>query len=190
MINSKKCKFMCLQKNLDMAANLNNCISMKDGSSIEHVKECVYLGNTINSDISIKCIGDSVSDLFISTNSLIFYLSTADSTIVSILHNTHCMSIYGSQLWKFNRFWNVNKFYIAWRKTVRRVRKINSRPHNVLINKINEYAPLDVILRSICIAIRDKLFDRDIKRCFKFLWILFNSRYACIGELLKCLLLK
>ena len=58
------------------------------------------------------------------------------------------MSIYRSQLWKFNRFSNVNKFYIAWRKTVRRIRKINFRMHNVLINKINRCAPIDVILEK------------------------------------------
>ena len=43
---SKKSKFMCVQNNSDMT-NFNNCISMKDGSSIEYVKECVHLGNTI-----------------------------------------------------------------------------------------------------------------------------------------------
>ena len=47
MFNSKKSKFMCFQKNSDMTTDFNNCISMKDGSSIEYVKECVHLGNTI-----------------------------------------------------------------------------------------------------------------------------------------------
>ena len=41
---------------------------MKDGSSIEYVEECVHFGNTIYSDISLKCIDNSVSDLFIRTN--------------------------------------------------------------------------------------------------------------------------
>ena len=75
------------------------------------------------------------------------------------------MSIYGSQLWKF-RFSSVNKFYIAWRKTVRRIWKINSRTHNVLINKINRCAPSDVILEKCCI---------------NFSWNLFHSRYALYG---------
>ena len=46
MKKSKKSKFMCVQNNSDIT-NFNNCISMKDGSSIEYVKECVHLGNTI-----------------------------------------------------------------------------------------------------------------------------------------------
>ena len=75
------------------------------------------------------------------------------------------MSIYGSQLCKFNRFSSVNKLYIAWRKTVdphvRRRWKINSRTHNVF-NKINICAPIDVLLE---------------KRCIKFVWSLFNIMY-------------
>ena len=40
--------------------------------SIEYVKECVHLGSTIYSDVSLKCIDGSVSDLFIHTNSLLY----------------------------------------------------------------------------------------------------------------------
>ena len=170
MFNSKKSKFMCFQKKSDMTTDFNNCISMKDGSSIEYVKECVHLGNTIYSDISLKCIDGSVSDLFIRTNSLLHDFSNVDSNILSKLHNTYCMSIYGSQLWKFNCYSSVNKFYIAWRKTVRRIWKINSRTHNVLINKINRCAPIDALLE---------------KRCIKFVWSLFNSKYALYRRIVK-----
>ena len=62
MFTSKKSKFICFQKNSDMTTDFNNCISMKDGSSIEYVKECVHLDNPIYSDISLKCIDRSVSD--------------------------------------------------------------------------------------------------------------------------------
>ena len=62
-----------------------------------YVKECVHLSNTIYSDISLKCIDGSISDLNIHTNSLLYDFSNVDSSILSILHNTHCMSIYGSQ---------------------------------------------------------------------------------------------
>ena len=86
---------------------------MKDGGSIEHVKECVHFGNTIYSDISLKCIDGSVFDLFIRANSLLHDFSNVDSNISSKLHNTYCMSIYCSQLWKFYCFTSVNKFYIA-----------------------------------------------------------------------------
>ena len=60
--------------------------------------------------------------------------------------------------------------YIAWRKTVRRTWKINSRTHKVLINKINRCAPIDISLE---------------KRCIKFVWSLFNSRYALYRRTVK-----
>ena len=88
MFNSRKSKFMCFQTNLDMTTDFNNCISQKDGSSIEYVKECVHLGNTIYSDISLNCIDGSVSDLFIRTNSLLHGFSKVDSNILSKLHHT------------------------------------------------------------------------------------------------------
>ena len=70
MFNSKKSKFMCFQKQLDMATNYNNCISMKDGSSMEHVKKCVHLGN---SDISLKCIDGIVCLIYLSVQ-IVYYM--------------------------------------------------------------------------------------------------------------------
>ena len=84
-----------------MTTNFNNCISIKDGGSIEYVRECVHLGNTIlymYSGISLKCIDGSVSDLCIRTISIVDDYSNADSNILATVHNTYCMSIYCSQL--------------------------------------------------------------------------------------------
>ena len=55
-------------------------------------------------------------------------------------------------------------------ETVRRIWKINSCTHNVLINNINRCAPIDALLE---------------KRCIKFVWSLFNSRYALYRRIVK-----
>ena len=47
--------------------------------------------------------------------------------------------------------------------------KINSRTRNVLINKINSTS-IDVLLE---------------KRCIKFVWSLFNSKYALYRRIVK-----
>ena len=112
---------MCFPKKSDMETNFYNYTSMDD-SSIEHVKECVHLGNTIYSDISLKCIDGSVFDFVIRTNSVLYDFSNVNSSILSILHSTYCISIDGSQLWKFNCFWNANKLYTVLRKTISRIR--------------------------------------------------------------------
>ena len=83
----------------------------------------------------------------------IVYYMTFKMSIVAFYLNciAHIviMNIYSSQLWKFNSFSSVNKFYIAWRKTVRRIWKINSRTHNVLINKIKRTDSVTAMLDEL-----------------------------------------
>ena len=120
-----------------------------------------------------------MADLFIRTNSLLYDFLNVDSNILSKLLNTYCMSIYSSQLWKFTCFSSVEKIHIAWKKTVRIIRKINSRTHNVLINKINRCAPIDVSHAS-------DLFKS--KLCIKFIWSLCNCKYALYKRIVKMFL--
>ena len=51
MFNSKKNIKLCVFKKMGHDKKINSCISMKDGSSIEYVKEYVHLGNITYSDI-------------------------------------------------------------------------------------------------------------------------------------------
>ena len=53
------------------------------------------------------------------------------------------MNIYGSQLLCFNNYKSVKHFYITWRKTIRRIRRLDKRTHNVLINLINRCLPIN-----------------------------------------------
>ena len=76
---------------MDMVTNFNNCISMKNGSSIEHVKECVHLGNTI----SLKCIGGKVFLIYLFVQ-IVYYMTFQTSIVAFYLYCiTHIwMSIY------------------------------------------------------------------------------------------------
>ena len=58
------------------------------------------------------------------------------------------MNVYGSQLWCFNNYKSVECFYIAWRKTIRRIWRLDKRTHNVLINLINRCLPITLIFRK------------------------------------------
>ena len=64
----------------------------------------------IFSDISIKSFDNAVNNIY---NNLMADFSYAESTTLSLLYNTFCMNVYGSQLWRLN---NVERFYVAWRK--------------------------------------------------------------------------
>ena len=68
---------------------------------------------------------------------------------------------HGSQLWCFNdHHKSINRFYVAWRKTIRRIWHIHKRTHNSLFHTINNCLPIDLLLG---------------KRCIKFILNLFNS---------------
>ena len=58
------------------------------------------------------------------------------------------MNIYGSQLWSYNDFRAVERFYTAWRKTIRRIWRIDKRTHNLLINVINNCLPINLLLEK------------------------------------------
>ena len=83
------------------------------------------------------------------------------------------MNVYGSQIWAINKT-HLNKFYVAWRKAIRRIWKLPYRTHNKLLHLINPCLPIDVTLEN---------------RSIKYIWNLINgenkymvalSNYHCI----------
>ena len=61
------------------------------------------------------------------------------------------MNTYGSQIWPYSK--NCpSKFYISWRKAIRRLWKIPCRTHNKFIHIINKlYAHLSAIGKQVAI---------------------------------------
>ena len=121
---------------------------MSNGSSIEFVEQCVHLGTKIYSDISKKNIDNATNNLYMKTNNLMADFSYAQSSTLSVLYNSYCMNVYGPQLWYFNDYKSVERFYIAWRKTIRRIWRLDKRTHNVLINLLNRCLPINLILEK------------------------------------------
>ena len=69
--------------------------------------------------------------------------------------------MYGSQLWKYSKN-DVNAFYTAWRKVVRRIWKIPSTTHCNLSPSINKSME---------------------KRFAKFIWSCFNSHNLIVRNI-------
>ena len=160
IFNAKKSKLMPFGRN---KMNTKTTISMANGCTIDYVEQCVHLGTIIHSDITRKNIDSAVNDLFMRTNNLIADFSYTHSSTLSVLFQSYCMNVYGSQLWSYNDFRAVERFYTAWRKTIRRIWRIDKITHNLLIHAINNCLPISLLLE---------------KRCIKFIWNLFNSPYA------------
>ena len=145
LFNASKSKLMYFGKD---NLNCENLLCMSNCSSIEFVEQCVHLGTKIYSDISKKNIDNATKDLYMSTNKLMADFSYAQSSTLSVLYNSYCMNVYGSQLWCFNNYKSVERFYIAWRKTIRRIWRLDKRTHKVLINLINRCLPINLILEK------------------------------------------
>ena len=65
---------------------------------------------------------------------------------MSVPFKSYCMNVYGSQLWSYNDFRAVERFYMAWRKSIRRIWHIDIRSHNLLIHAINNCLPIGLLL--------------------------------------------
>ena len=78
--------------------------------------------------------------------------------------DTYCLDLYGLQLWKYSKN-DVNAFYIAWRKVVRRIWKIQSTTHCNLLPAINKSLPIEFF------------------RCAKFVWSCFNSHNLIVKNI-------
>ena len=81
---------------------------MSNRSKIDYVEQYLQL-TTLYSNISIGNINNAGNDLFMRINNLMADFSIAHSTL-SVLHNSYCMNVYGSQLWCFNDYKSVELF--------------------------------------------------------------------------------
>ena len=112
----------------------------------------------------------NINDLYMRTNCLLSDFSFSECSTLSHLFNTYCMNIYGSPLWKYYDKKLLELFYVAWRKSLRRVWNISNVTHHNLLPYIHNCHPIEVILE---------------KRCIKFVWSLFNSNYALYSNILR-----
>ena len=83
------------------------------------------------------------------------------------LLDTYCLDLYGSQLWNYSKH-DVNQFYVAWRKTIRRLWKIPNTTHCNLLSSINSSEPIVYKLG---------------KRRAKFIWSCLNSHNCVIKNI-------
>ena len=87
--------------------------------------------------------------------------------------DSYCMTVYCSQIWAFNKTY-LNKFYVTWRKAIRRIWKLPYRTHNNLFHLINLCLPIDVTLEKRCINYIGNLINGE------------NNLYDSISKLSLC----
>ena len=112
----------------------------------------------------------TVRDFNRKVNNLLADFSFVDSNTLSVLFDSYCMSIYGSQLFKLYDKNSVNCIYVAWRKAIRKIWKIPNISHCRLLPYINDCNSMDSILE---------------RRCIRFLYNIFNSESQLYTSMIK-----
>ena len=110
--------------------------------SVEFVNSVDLLGVPLYADLKVNHIHRNVQKFYCKVNSVLFDFKDIPSDVKSKLMDTYCLDLYGSQLWKYSKN-DVNAFYIAWRKVVRRFWKIPSTTHCNLLPAINKSLPIE-----------------------------------------------
>ena len=121
-----------------------------------------HLGNIIGVGCNQKIIDDAVSDFYVRVNMVMSHFSHVASHVRYKLFKTYCMSLYGCQLWEYQSK-VTNIFYVAWRKSVRRILGVPYTTHCNLLHYIAEDKDLKVQLYSRFIKFIQTLYNSNNK---------------------------
>ena len=134
--NPSKCVYM--QYNCTLGVNsviINGTVVNKSSSS-------VHLGHMIGKNCEKENITRGVATLFRNSNVLLARFKFCSSFVLAKLFNSYCTSFYGSVLWRLESPF-MSRFYIAWRKIIRRIWKLSPRAHSFLLPLLMNCKSLD-----------------------------------------------
>ena len=95
---------------------------MRNRQTIQCVYICSRLGNTLCSTNKNALSLNTVNDLYCRVNNILADFPHYDCKTLSVLFRTHCINVYGSQIWAYSKYY-LNEFYTTWKKAIRRICK-------------------------------------------------------------------
>lgn len=162
--NALKTKCMCFSDN-DVDEDIHpNIVFMN--SQLSLVNECVLLGIPISKKLE-PVISYSLNRLYANCNRVLLDFKRLPFDTQFSLLSSYCGDAYGSQLWCYESRY-VNRFYVAWRKIVRRLWNLPYTTHCNLLPGICKETPFDIILES---------------RCIKYTWSCLNNENVYVRVL-------
>ena len=160
MFNASKSKHIFMSKNRQCAP-----ISFElGGNAIPTVDSDKHLGNIIGSQALDQTIDANIGELYQNVNVLLSQFPTVNLSTKYKLFKAFCMSVYGSQLWDFESK-ACERFYIAWRKFIRRLLNLPYKTHCSLFYLICHDLSVNVQLYF---------------RCINFVKTCMHSKMACV----------
>ena len=94
-----------------------------------------HLGCYIGKDSASKRISKSTCEIYSNTNKLLGEFYMADIDVKYCLFKCFCLPLYGATPLQYEGK-GINKLYIAWRKSIRKLPKVSPRMHCDLLHEI------------------------------------------------------
>ena len=132
------------------------------------ITKCTLLGVEILNNFSAD-IDHSVKQFNCKYMSLYLDFKYLQCDVLSNMISTYCLDAYASQLWDYEDK-RIEKYYVAWRKAMRKVWKLPNLTHCNLLPVITNCLPLNIILE---------------KRLLKFIWSIINSENRIVNNVFK-----
>ena len=131
LFNPDKTKLIHIN-NINCNISPNICFMSKHIESVSFEKHLGFPIGNVNSQLIIS---QAVNQFIGKVNMVISHFKCLRYDIMYKLFKTYCMPLYGCPLWDFTSK-IINKFYVAWRKSMRRILNIPRTTHCVLLNEI------------------------------------------------------
>ena len=154
--NSSKSKLLFFGRSIDRPTV--SPIKFMD-NVIELVPRENHLGNMIGQNCNRIQLHNNINEFNAKVNMINSHFHYVHNDILYKLFKTYCMPLYGSQLWDHGNK-EINKFYVSWRKAIRKLFDLPYRTHCDLLPYICDDCPPN-----------EQLYFRVISLC-KREWIL------------------
>ena len=139
--NASKSKLIIRCKNISNC-NFTLLLSFMNGN-IEVVQSEKHLGNIIGNVNQANIVQNIVNELKTKTNMVKFKFKNLPPHVMYSLFKTHCMALYGSQLFDLSNFRAISCLFVAWRKAIRYILGLPSRTHSRLLHLICHDHPIE-----------------------------------------------
>ena len=121
-----------------------------NGKPVNIIDYGSHVGHYIGKNSDSHNISKSITDILSHTNYVLAKFGFCSADVKAKLFDSYCTNYYGSPLWALNNT-EVNKFYVAWRKCIRRVWDLPNRTHNQLVPHIHNVLSIEnqLLLRFV-----------------------------------------
>ena len=123
--NPLKCQFIYY-------GNSDNVVLNFDDVCLHPIKKGIHLGHIIGPDVDENVILDASYTLTRNVNFILANFKNCSYDVKFKLFNSYCTSFYGCPLWNLSCKY-MSRFFIAWRKSVRRLFDLPYRTHCELL---------------------------------------------------------